>query len=746
MNKNKLESLGKLLVVVGIILGTIAFVLVLTRKYNEKFEQSNNKLKLSSKYPVVWPKPRGLYTVSNNTKNINGLTINTKENMLSNRFSQLNFPKGSTIINVTIKYPNNTDLDIGIDESYKLNYSGNTIEINSNNKYGAMHALTTLRQLVRTDDDNKNYIPENITISDSPKFSYRGVLIDTGRVYLPIDLITRTIDGMAFVKLNVLHWHLTDAQTFPYEPPSNPKLSKGSTGKIYSQQDIIDITEYAKNRSVIVMIEIDTPAHTYSWGVSHPDLMACTDIGSQSHSSCQEPPCGSLDITDDTKLPQIQKLVKEVFDDVIKATSQNYVHIGGDELKKGCVPDCKPVNNCNIQTKFEEYVKNLTDSLHSKGKKVIMWEDILGPYLDGSVVDPNINKNIIMETWTGDHSQQILKLGYKIISTGTHWYLDVGRNAFFLDNPSWAMWASWQSMYNHDVTKNIDEDLVQNILGGEVCIWGETIDETNFDSLAWPRSSTVAEVLWSDPPFNEEHAQKGISPYTGKYKTRLMDSSNNLTDVWNRFKYHREDLLQLGIGAEPVGPPFCTQNPEICNAYSNSPDRNTTVWPNVPFSCPGPMSYCTPADPCLAPGKKDLKNTSQLGNKDSSGDCDKESTLMNGECVKTIDFNNGGVVSGDCPKNLMPVVQIGDDWGPHTFCMGASQNEANKDFKKPAVGLQQNKPTGQFEATMCYDTNGWTIYNNFVDGAPYEDTSMLAQREGEQRSQGHGWAWGPEWG
>ena len=102
-------------------------------------------------------------------------------------------------------------------------------------------------------------------------------MIDTGRVYLPIYLIKNTINTMAFIKLNVLHWHLVDSQNFPYLCPTHPDLALASIGGTYSQNDIKEIITYAKQRGVRVIIEIDTPAHTFSWGKAYPNLMTCND-------------------------------------------------------------------------------------------------------------------------------------------------------------------------------------------------------------------------------------------------------------------------------------------------------------------------------------------------------------------------------------------------------------------------------------------------------------------------------------
>lgn len=536
------------------------------------------ELHLSSKYPVVWPAP-GNMTLGTGTIKISGLKLSTSYDIVQKRFDGLGFPKGHQVV-VTLEQIGfdtfHPKLDDSINEYYAIYYRGNGVLIKSYNVYGAMHALSTLRQMVRS-ARGVHTLPSTIDVEDVPAFPHRGLMIDTGRTFLPQKLIKETVDTMAFVKLNVLHWHLTDAQNFPYVPPSRPELSLGSTGETYSQQDIKDIVTYAAERGVRVVIEIDTPAHTYSWSVSYPELMTCFDSNSQNHASCPEPPCGALDITNSTKLPNIEALVKDVWKDVMKVAPDSYVHVGGDELKKSCAssPD-------NLHGDFVNYINHMVTFMTSQGKNTIVWEDIIQPYLTNTSAS-TLNKDIVIETWLGDHIPEIADgLGHKVIASGTFWYLDVGRNTFFLDNPSWATFSAWQFMYNVDILAGVQNK--SNVLGGEACVWGETIDQANFDTLTWPRASVVAEVLWSNPP---------MMPNAENVKTRLQHANNTRTSVWQRFQYHRQDLVALGRRASPVAPPFCVEN-ELCADYANDKSRNKVVWPTtalVELPTPSP-AFC----------------------------------------------------------------------------------------------------------------------------------------------------------
>lgn len=145
------------------------------------------------------------------------------------------------------------------------------IEIRANNLYGAYHALNSLMFLVQFDYDQNYYVIKHvpIEIEDRPFLSYRGLLIDSARHYLPLRSIKRIIDAMSWVKLNVLHWHLVDDESFPLYIPSIPTLWKGafSSAERYTRWDIEEIVDYARARGVHVVAEMDVPGHATSWCV-----------------------------------------------------------------------------------------------------------------------------------------------------------------------------------------------------------------------------------------------------------------------------------------------------------------------------------------------------------------------------------------------------------------------------------------------------------------------------------------------
>ncbi|GKV38496.1 hypothetical protein SLEP1_g46406 [Rubroshorea leprosula] len=197
----------------------------------------------------------------------------------------------------------NDQLQYGIDESYKLMVPSPEnpayAHLQANTVYGALHGLQTFSQLCHF-----NYKSRVIevhmspwTITDQPRFSYRGLLIDTSRHYLPLPVIKNVIDSMTYAKLNVLHWHIVDTQSFPLEIPSYPKF-------------------YAQKRGINVMAELDVPGHALSWGVGYPALWPSND--------CQQP----LDVSNEFTF----QVIDGILSDFSKIFKFKFVHLGGDEV------------------------------------------------------------------------------------------------------------------------------------------------------------------------------------------------------------------------------------------------------------------------------------------------------------------------------------------------------------------------------------------------------------------------------
>lgn len=197
-------------------------------------------------------------------------------------------------INIKVKN-NKAKLDIDVDESYKLDVpsQGGYATLTAPTWVGALRALETFSQLVVA--DGKKLVAHTASIKDKPTYGHRGILLDTSRNYYPVKDILRVIDAQAFNKMNVLHWHATDSQSWPLYFKSHPELSKNaaySSKEVYTPSDVKKILAYAEERGIRVILELDMPAHTATIGESYPDYMLCADEFWAAYAA--EPPAGQL--------------------------------------------------------------------------------------------------------------------------------------------------------------------------------------------------------------------------------------------------------------------------------------------------------------------------------------------------------------------------------------------------------------------------------------------------------------------
>ncbi|KAL9297429.1 hypothetical protein ACSQ67_023325 [Phaseolus vulgaris] len=218
-------------------------------------------------------------------------------------------------------------LQLGVDESYTLLVpkakDSSQVTIEANTVYGALRGLETFSQLCSFDYTTKTVkiYKAPWSIQDKPRFAYRGLLLDTSRHYLPTTVIKQIIESMSYAKLNVLHWHIIDEESFPLEVPTYPNLWKGSYTKWerYTVEDAYEIVNFAKMRGINVMAEVDVPGHAESWGAGYPDLWPSP--------SCREPLDVSKNFTFD--------VISGILTDMRKIFPFELFHLGGDEVNTG---------------------------------------------------------------------------------------------------------------------------------------------------------------------------------------------------------------------------------------------------------------------------------------------------------------------------------------------------------------------------------------------------------------------------
>ena len=383
----------------------------------------------------------------------------------------------------------NGKIEINEEENYQLSVTSNKVMINATTDLGALHGLETLLQLLQ--NNSTTYYFPNVTISDFPRFTWRGLMIDAARHFQPVDVIKRNLDAMAALKMNVFHWHLADDQGWRIELKNHPKLTElASDGNYYTQEEIKNIVKYADARGILVIPEIDVPGHASALLTAYPEIGSKVSDGKVVYEVQRN--SGIYNATLDPTNPLTYDILSSIFDEVCPLFPGSYFHIGGDE-NNGKEWNANPaiqqfmrensiVNNHDLQTYFN---MKLIPMLKKHNKKLMGWEEIM---------TENMSKDAIIHAWRGTNEGQAA--GGALIEAAKTGYNTVLSNGFYID-----LMLSIESHYlNNPLPKSISLTLEEKarILGGEAAMWSELTTPVNIDSRIWPRTAAIAERLWSD--------------------------------------------------------------------------------------------------------------------------------------------------------------------------------------------------------------------------------------------------------
>jgi hexosaminidase len=389
---------------------------------------------------------------------------------------------GSGTLTVSVDGPGEAIQSVDENESYSLEITSSSAHLHAATVVGAIHGLETFLQLVQS--DGTNYFLPAVSIDDTPRFRWRGLMIDSGRHFQPVNVILRTIDGMAAVKMNVFHWHLTEDQGFRIESKVFPKLTEmGSDGKFYTQDQVREVVAYARDRGIRVVPEFDIPGHVGSWVVGYPELASAPGP----YSIVRE--FGVFDPVLDPTRDSTYKFLDKFLGEMAGLFPDPYMHIGGDE-NNGVQWKNNPhiqefmkahdlKDTAALQTYFNQ---KLLPILKKHGKQMVGWDEIFAPGLD---------KGAVIQSWRGfDSLAASAKAGYSgILSAGYYLnYIDSAEKHYAVD-PLPA-------------TSDLTPEQQARILGGEACIWTEQSSALSIDSRIWPRTAAIAERLWSPQSVN----------------------------------------------------------------------------------------------------------------------------------------------------------------------------------------------------------------------------------------------------
>jgi len=410
------------------------------------------------------------------------------------------------------------------DESYSLSVTPKRAHLKAQNALGILRGLETFLQLVSREP--RGPVVPAVTIEDRPRFAWRGLLIDACRHWQGVDVIKRNLDGMAAVKMNVLHWHLTEDQGFRVESRVFPRLhEQGSEGHYYTQDQIKDVIAYARDQGIRVVPEFDMPGHATAWLVGHPEL------GSAGGPYEITKRWGISDNAFDPSKEEVYRFAEAFLAEMTTLFPDDYVHIGGDEVT-GRHWNANPrildfMYAHDLRDKHDlqaHFTARVSQILARHGKKMVGWDEILRS---------DLPKHALIQSWRGTNG---------LVRAARQGYDSILSHGYYLDHMVSAATHYAVDPIPPDSPLRPAEKL--RVLGGEACMWGEFVSPETIDSRVWPRAAAVAERLWSPSE---------VRDIDDLYR-RLEHLSLHLETLGLMHRSNYTPMLQRLVGSGPVEP------------------------------------------------------------------------------------------------------------------------------------------------------------------------------------------------
>lgn len=436
-----------------------------------------------------------------------------------------------------ILFRNNPTLDEG---EYQLSVSSSGIRLESASSVGFVHASATLLQLIKCSDNSELQVPY-VKISDSPRFKYRGMMLDCARHFHPVERVKRLINQLAHYKFNTFHWHLTDDEGWRLEIKTFPQLTdigayRGSGtplepqyshlnsvyGGFYSQEQVREVIAFAEERGITIIPEIDIPGHCRAAIKSLPELLQDPQDASR-YRSIQHYNDNILS----PALPGTYEFLDKVLAEVAELFPSKWVHIGADEVPDGVwieSPACQQLMaQHGYQTAKElqgHLLRYAEQKLRSLGKRMVGWEE--------AQHGNKVSKDTVIYSWLSEEAAlNCAKQGFDVIlQPGQSTYLDMTQD-YAPEEPGvdWAAVIPLESAYQYEPLAEIpDSDPIRKrILGIQCALWSEiVITQQRMDYMIFPRLTAMAEACWT------EKTHRNWEDYLSRLKGHLpfLDKQN----------------------------------------------------------------------------------------------------------------------------------------------------------------------------------------------------------------------------
>lgn len=403
-----------------------------------------------------------------------------------------------------------------VDEAYELNIERKLITITGASPAGCFYGLQTLLQTIPVKADAGEILKiATGTVSDYPEYAYRGAMLDVSRHFFSVEDVKRVIDFLAMYKMNVLHLHLSDDQGWRIEIKSWPRLTEiggstevgGGKGGFFTQEQYTEIVEYAQERYITIVPEIDMPGHTNAALASYAELN-CDGVARELYTGIE---VGFSSLCTDKELTY--EFVDDVVREIAALTPGPWFHIGGDE------------SHVTAHDDYVYFVDRVQDIVVKYGKQVVGWDEIANARLvEGATV----------QFWADiENTAMGVAKGAKVLmSPAARAYLDMQYDSTTHLGLHWAGYIEVDHAYTWDPAEMVEGVTKENILGVEAPLWTETI--TNIDELEYmvfPRLPGYAEIGWTSPPLRDWET----------YRQRLADHGTRFEDL--EIDFYRSPLV-----------------------------------------------------------------------------------------------------------------------------------------------------------------------------------------------------------
>ena len=499
----------------------ITVLLLFFSQTNTIYSQVNNIIPTPKEQTIK----NGFMLIENNPEIITNDKFKSASTLLKNAINELNLDNDEKPKN-RIKFSYNKKLD---NEEYILRINSNLITISASTENGAIFGFQSLNQLMNLNLNNGVIKLKSQEIKDSPRFKYRGMHLDVGRHMYPVDFIKKYIDGLAMLKFNNFHWHLTEDQGWRIEIEKYPELNnigsfrdstlighygdkprqfdKSRYGGFYTKKEIKEIVKYANKRGINVIPEIEMPGHSQAAVASYP-MLGCTgeQVGvAPLWGVFKEIYCSKNETFD---------FLEDIIDEVVELFPSKYIHIGGDEAPK---TNWKACGNCQnvieregLKDEYElqsYFITRMEKYINSKGKQIIGWDEIL---------EGGLAPNATVMSWRGiSGGIEAAKMNHEVIMTpNAVCYLDHYQAKDTKNEPlAIGGYTPIEEIYNYEpIPSELDKSLHKYIIGAQGNVWTEYMKTSDHvEYMVFPRILALSEVVWADNRPSFEDFEKKVN-------------------------------------------------------------------------------------------------------------------------------------------------------------------------------------------------------------------------------------------